>query len=101
MNRLAKLKYSGEDITSFFVIDQVSEAYFSSIKVDDEYGVFEGVEGWPAEFRGMEQHFKQRYILKVLLETKADVSICAIDARCCEGSICHIRRLEKSSSSYK
>jgi len=81
VNRLAKFKYSGEDITISFVINQVSEAYFSSVKGDDKDGVFEGVEGWPAECFGMEQHLKQRFVLKALLKTKNDLSVCAVVAR--------------------
>jgi len=75
VNRLAKLKYAGQDMTSSFAIDQVNEMYFISCKNEVEDGVFSmKTDDYPMECYGMEKHEKQRFILKSLLNVKIDDS---------------------------
>ena len=90
VNELAKLKYSGQDITndSFFVVDQVNQTYYSSIELEDCESLegledyFSSAEGFPLECYGMNHHVKQRYILKALMETKVDeISLLAAVAK--------------------
>lgn len=86
VNRLAKLKHAGQDMTSSFAIDQVNETYFSSFKMEEEDQNFQPCkDGFPIECRGMEQHLKQRFILKALLEVNTsktvEISVLAVIAK--------------------
>jgi hypothetical protein len=76
INRLAKLKYSGQDITNRNAIDQVNNTYFSSLKDEEESQVVEfDSENIPFECFGMENHPKQSYILKALVQSDTTMSI--------------------------
>ena len=75
VNRLAKLKHAGQDMTSSFAIDQVNETYLSSFKMEEEDQTFECKDGFPLQCYGMEQHLKQRYILKALLEVETSETV--------------------------
>jgi hypothetical protein len=84
VNELAKLKYSGQDITNSFVVDQVNQTYYSSIELDDCENAEDcySVQGFPLECQyGMNHHLKERYILKALMETKVEISLLAAVAR--------------------
>eukprot|EP00956_Cyclotella_meneghiniana_P010015 scaffold13816_cov23-Cyclotella_meneghiniana.AAC.1 len=83
VNRLAKLKYNGEDISSPAAIDQVLNTYFSSCILnddDDEQGNTVDTNELPWECQGMEEYPKQCFVLKALL-TKKPVSLLAAVAR--------------------
>lgn len=80
VNRLAKLKYSGQDFSTSHAIDQVNETYFSSFdrKVEEQITCDKDL---PLQCYGMENHPKQRFILKALLETESQMSLYAEVAR--------------------
>jgi len=82
VNRLAQLKYQGENINNSFVVNQVNETYFSSKKLPDNDETFGRYpEGFPMECYGMEEHVKQRFILKALIETEDELTLPAAGAR--------------------
>lgn len=74
VNRLTKLKYEGQDMTSVAAIDQVNDTYFSSFSFEDDEGTSMNKD-WPIECQGMGHHSKQRLILKALLQVKATMSL--------------------------
>jgi hypothetical protein len=78
INRLAKLKYDGQEMTSAAAIEQCEETYFSSRTLEASH-VFE--KGWPMECVGMKEHPEQRFILKALVEVEGPVSLLAMVAR--------------------
>lgn len=73
VNRLAKLKYDGQDMTSAAAIEQCEETYFSSLSLDVGGETVKKLdEGWPMECIGMKEHPEQRFILKALVEDKSE-----------------------------
>jgi len=81
INRLAKLKYDGQDITSAAAIEQCEEMYFSSSSLEPGESSYSLHEGWPMECAGMADHPQQRFILKALVEVKCPMSLLATVAR--------------------
>ena len=83
VNRLAELKYKGQDMTSASAIDQVNTMYFPSLSAFDieveRSGTFD--REWPIECNGMQRHPKQRFILKALLQVKQPMSLHAEAAK--------------------
>ncbi|KAL7494108.1 hypothetical protein ACHAWT_002999 [Skeletonema menzelii] len=73
INRLAKLKYDGQDMSSAAAIEQCEEIYFASLSLqpggDSSLSLDEG---WPMECIGMKEHPEQRFILRALVEVKDD-----------------------------
>jgi len=72
INRLCKMKYSGDDICNLYVPNEVNETHFSSTeRSQEEAGVLRKYSmkkaDWPQECYGMESHPEQRLILKALL----------------------------------
>ena len=72
INRLAKLKYDGQDMTSAAAIEQCEETYFSSLSLDVGESVNKVDQGWPMECVGMKEHPEQRFILKSLIEFESE-----------------------------
>jgi hypothetical protein len=81
INRLAKLKYDGQDMTSAAAIEQCEEMYFSSSSLEPGESSYSLHEGWPMECAGMADHPQQRFILKALVEVKCPMSLLATVAR--------------------
>jgi len=71
INRLAKLKYDGQDMSSAAAIEQCEEIYFSSLSLrPGEESSRTLDKGWPMECIGMKEYQEQRFVLKALVEVK-------------------------------
>eukprot|EP00985_Skeletonema_marinoi_P018926 scaffold10709_cov130-Skeletonema_marinoi.AAC.5 len=81
INRLAKLKYDGQNMTSAAAIEQCEEIYFSSLSLEPGESSFSLDEGWPMECVGMKEHPEQRYILRALVKVESPMSLHATVAR--------------------
>jgi len=79
VNRLSALKYAGEDMTSSASVHQVIELHFSAF--EPKHVKWSSNEGWPIQCSGMEEHKKERVILKALLNANTQLSINAQVAR--------------------
>ena len=75
-NRLAKLKYDEQGMTSAAAIEQVIETHFASFPLNEYKGRAVDT-GWPFECRGREQHIKHCFILKALLRVKTPMTLYA------------------------
>ena len=81
-NRLAKLKYQGDEMTES-IIDRIVDSHYASIENENEDGEIKHSfhNAWPFECHGMDEHPERRFILKALLETDVDMTVCALAAR--------------------
>ena len=73
VNRLAQLKYNKQDMTSIHAVEQVNEVHFSTFDFRGDGEEFSTCFK-PIECHGMDNHKKQRFILKALLETKVPMT---------------------------
>ena len=82
INRLAKLKYDGQDMTNAAAaIKHCEDIYFSSSSLEGVSGLHSFNEGWPVECVGMEEYPRERFILKALVEADCALSLLATVAR--------------------
>ncbi len=73
VNRLTQLKYNEQDMTSSHAVEQVNEVHFSTFDFRGDGEEFSALSG-TIECHGMENHEKQRFILKALLQASVPMT---------------------------